>query len=346
MILLTTITDLIQVVTAQAVAVDVHASYVDHTASTNTPDRKNTKIVTAATTSVVLSPAASTQRNVKYISVSNIGASPVTVSIQHTDGTTTVNLFPPVSLLAGYTIEYLDGSGFTMFSNAGVILSAGATGAAGATGSIGPPGWHANDDYSPDDFIPPGISDGYMTRTKLAADAKNWTFLGSATGATVTVGPIAWPGIYRNFYFEYVIAGYNGGTPVGRILVGGAAISTTGATNGNSLMSDVTVNNTSVSVPGLPLAVTLTPIARSGCGFVYGASGSFKQIVATGMNGNPAAATSPTQFSGCSFFTDLGTNLPLQRAQLTVYDTLIATAVSVQTFLAGTYLSIWGRNND
>mgnify|MGYP003651582278 CR=1 FL=1 len=180
----------------------------------------------------------------------------------------------------------------------------------------------------------------------ITTDPQAWEFLGTATGAAVTVGPIIWTGTYTQFMFEYVITGYNGGTPVGRLLVGAASISTTALTNGNNLMSGVTLDATSVSKPGVPLAVTLSNIARSGHGWITGASGSLKQITISGQNGNPAVATSPTQFHASSFFSDLGTNLPLQRAQLTVYDTLTSTAVSAQLFSAGTYLTVWGRNNN
>ncbi|MSU74672.1 hypothetical protein EXS57_02745 [Candidatus Kaiserbacteria bacterium] len=173
-----------------------------------------------------------------------------------------------------------------------------------------------------------------------------WVFLGKATGSgVVTIGPVIWTGTFKNFYFEYVITGYSN-TTVGRILVGAASISTAAATNGNNLMSGVTLNATSVGVPGVPLAVTLSNIARSGYGFILGDSGSFKQITISGQNGNPAVATSPTQFHASSFFSDLGTNLPLQRIQMTTYDAINNAIVSSRTFTAGSYIAIWGRNDD
>jgi hypothetical protein len=171
-----------------------------------------------------------------------------------------------------------------------------------------------------------------------------WEYLGSATGATTTVGPVTWTKDYKRLFFEYVITGYNGGTPVGRVLIGNSSITTTGLTNGNSLRSGTTVDNTSVSKPGLPLAVTLSNIARAGQGFVWGASGSLKNMSVYGQNGNPAVGTAPTEFQGNSFFSDLGTNLLIHRMQLTVYDTLTATSVSAQTFSSGTYIAVYGIN--
>lgn len=89
MLLLTSTSDLIQVITGSAGAVDVHASWVDNASGTITPGRTNTaNISTAATTTVVASPAASTQRNVKLLVVYNTSATVSNlVTVQHTDGT-------------------------------------------------------------------------------------------------------------------------------------------------------------------------------------------------------------------------------------------------------------------
>lgn len=186
-----------------------------------------------------------------------------------------------------------------------------------------------------------------ITRAMAAADAKGWSFLGSASGAAVTVGPVVWTGTWRQLEVWYIIEGYNGGTPVGRLLLGAASISTTAATNGSRLREGVgTENVTPVSVPGIPLAVTLSNIARGGIARIDGPSGGFKRIRVSGENGAPSVTVPPTMFEGRGFFSDLGTNLPLQRAQLTVYDTLTAVAASAQTFTGNTYLMVLGRNTD
>ena len=191
------------------------------------------------------------------------------------------------------------------------------------------------------------IGSGTVTRDQLEATGKGWQFLGTASGATTTVGPVVWTGTFRQIEVWYLIEGYNGGTPVGRLLVGGASISTTAATNGSRLREGVgTENTTAVSVPGMPLAVTLSNIPRGGKAFIDGRSGALKRIRVNGENGTPSVTTPMTLFEAIGAFSDLGTNLPLQRAQLTVYDTLTATSVSAQTFTANTYLAVWGRNTD
>ena len=178
---------------------------------------------------------------------------------------------------------------------------------------------------------------------------KGWTFLGTATGATTTVGPVIWAGTFKQLMIIYWIQGYNGGTPVGRIQLGAAAISTTALNNSFSISEGVTAPSTgagATAIPGCPLAVTLSAIGRGGTIMVDGVSGGVKSLEIHGRNVTPSVASAPTLFRGASFFSDLGTNLPIQRAQLTVYDTLTATAPSAQTFTAGTYLSVWGRNTD
>jgi hypothetical protein len=112
MLLLTSTSDLIQITTGSAAnAIEVHASYVDINGTTITPQRTNTKVTTATTTTVVGSPAASTQRNVKglYITNNSAGTS-CNVSVNHTDGTNNIELMQFI-LLPGENMGYReDGS--------------------------------------------------------------------------------------------------------------------------------------------------------------------------------------------------------------------------------------------
>ena len=91
---LTTTSDKIRVTTSSANSVLVHASYVDLSGSTVTPGRLNTSIAAAATTDVVGSPSGSDTRVVKFLSVWNDHASSAqTITVFHTDGTTTADLW-------------------------------------------------------------------------------------------------------------------------------------------------------------------------------------------------------------------------------------------------------------
>ena len=112
MLLLTSTSDIVRLTTSAATStIEVHASFVDMSGTTITPGRANTRITTATTTTIVDSPAASTQRNVKAIYVTNnsTGTNCV-VGIEHFDGTNSVELMQFV-LLPGENMGYReDGS--------------------------------------------------------------------------------------------------------------------------------------------------------------------------------------------------------------------------------------------
>jgi hypothetical protein len=351
MLLLTSVTDKLQIITGQGIAIDVHSSWVDSVSNVATPGRTNIAITTATTTDIVASPGASIQRNVQTLNIRNKDATlSCDVTVLHTDGTIAVQLFK-MTLPAGNELQYVDGAGWMVYTSSGFALTSGSIGPSGLPGSQGIPGnmnfWQDNsgEDEQQALWTPTGLE----SRNQLAPDAKNWSFLGTATGAAVTVGPVIWTGEYRQLMIKYFIVGSASGTPVGRILLGSAAISTTALTNSFSVSEGVAAPTTGLgatAVPGCPLATTLSLIGRGGWIFVDGVSGAVKELIIEGRNVTPAIASAPTLFRGASFFSDLGTNLLIQRAQLTNYDTLVATAASAIAFSAGTYLTVWGRMND
>lgn len=109
MLLLTSTSDIVSLITGSATStIEVHTSYVDVNGTTITPGRTNTRITTATTTAIVASPAASTQRNVKAIYVTNNSAgTSCVVGVEHTDGTNAVELMQFV-LLPGENMGYRD----------------------------------------------------------------------------------------------------------------------------------------------------------------------------------------------------------------------------------------------
>lgn len=111
MLLLTSTSDLLKVVTGSALTIDVHASYMDYNGTVVTPGRTNTAITTATTTTVVGSPGSGVQRNVKMLTIANKDVASQVVTVQHTDGSTTVQLWKG-TLNAGDILEFLEGVGF------------------------------------------------------------------------------------------------------------------------------------------------------------------------------------------------------------------------------------------
>lgn len=112
MLLLASTSDKIRVTTSQAINTDVHASWVDLSGTTVTPGRTNTPISTATTTDVVASPAASTFRTVKTLTIRNRHASTSQdVTVIHTDGTNAMELIK-ATIGAGECLMYAEGVGF------------------------------------------------------------------------------------------------------------------------------------------------------------------------------------------------------------------------------------------
>lgn len=113
MLILASTSDIIRIVTGTAVTtITVHATWADNAAGSITPGRTNTGITGATTTTVVASPAGSTYRNVKLLSIANNSASTnTTITVQHYDGTTSIDLFT-ATLLAGETIYFTEYGGF------------------------------------------------------------------------------------------------------------------------------------------------------------------------------------------------------------------------------------------
>ncbi len=111
MLLLTSTSDIVRVITGGAADIEVYAAYMDNASGTITPGRTVTpSITTATTTTVVGSPAASTQRNVKHLNITNNHASASsTVSVEIFDGTNAAELMQ-VTLLAGENLV-LDAEG-------------------------------------------------------------------------------------------------------------------------------------------------------------------------------------------------------------------------------------------
>lgn len=121
MLLLASTSDLLRVTTSAAVTVDVHASYVDRSGVIATPGRTNTPITTATTTTVVGSPASSTTRTVKTLTIRNRHASSsVDVTVILSDGTLAMELLL-VTLSAGDALHYDEHRGFTVRDSKGRI---------------------------------------------------------------------------------------------------------------------------------------------------------------------------------------------------------------------------------
>jgi hypothetical protein len=122
-------TDSLTLGTSAVGAISAHVSWVDQSGTTFTPGRTNTaSITTIATTTILASPAASTQRNAKFINLFNTHASVAnTLTLKHTDGTTLITLLT-ITLAAGESVSWTEGRGWTRFNSNGSPVILGHTG--------------------------------------------------------------------------------------------------------------------------------------------------------------------------------------------------------------------------
>lgn len=139
MLLLTSTSDKLQVVTSAVAAIKCRCDWIDNASGSINAGRTNTpSIVTATTTDIVASPAASTARNVKSVSIRNDHATAsCQVTVQHTDGTTVIPE-SSVNLLAGETLS-MTGDGLWQHQdlNGGLYsYTVPAPGTLGITGTI------------------------------------------------------------------------------------------------------------------------------------------------------------------------------------------------------------------
>jgi len=117
---LTDTDDTLQVVTASGVStITMQATWFDSTTSANTPSVSEAAVTTPATTTLVSSPAASTQRIIKNITIYNSHASSSNlITIQHYNGTTAFVQYK-YTLLAGETLQWTLNEGFSVLDSLG-----------------------------------------------------------------------------------------------------------------------------------------------------------------------------------------------------------------------------------
>jgi hypothetical protein len=122
MIILKATTETLTITTSSIADIDYSVSYADITTTTFAPSTNEGKIITATTTTVLAAPAGSTQRQVKLITISNRHATTTnTVLVAKVITATSYNLTSAVTLLAGETLQYVDGSGWVLYSANGAI---------------------------------------------------------------------------------------------------------------------------------------------------------------------------------------------------------------------------------
>lgn len=135
MIILKATTESLQLVSSSTAGLDYSVSYADITTTTFVPSTNEGKISTATTTTILSAPAASTQRQVKLMTIANTHASASnSIYIQKLITATSYRQTPTIVLLAGEAFQYMDGSGWTYYSASGQVKNVQT--AAGSNGQL------------------------------------------------------------------------------------------------------------------------------------------------------------------------------------------------------------------
>jgi hypothetical protein len=122
MIILKSTDESLRIITSSIADIDYSVSYVDITTTSFLPSTTEGKTVTSTTTTILTAPAALTQRQVKLITISNRHASTTNMVIVEKDiSGVGYYLTPSVSLLAGETLQYLDGAGWSYYAVNGSV---------------------------------------------------------------------------------------------------------------------------------------------------------------------------------------------------------------------------------
>lgn len=120
MILLKATTEIIELATSTTADIDYSISYADITTTTFAPSTSEGKVTTATTTTILSAPAASTQRQVKIITIRNRHASASnTIIVKKDISGTEYYLTPSITLLAGEMAQYIDAEGWIYYSATG-----------------------------------------------------------------------------------------------------------------------------------------------------------------------------------------------------------------------------------
>lgn len=121
MVILDATTKILELVTSAAVNTDYYVSYVDITTSAFTPGESDGQVTTATTTTILAAPAASTQRQVKFLTVVNRSTSTAqTISLNLDVSGTERKLTPSISLAPGEMLQYSGANGFQVFTAGGI----------------------------------------------------------------------------------------------------------------------------------------------------------------------------------------------------------------------------------
>lgn len=264
--------------------IDGHASWVDLSGTTVTPDSAESSVTTAATpVDIVASPAASTQRRIKFLSFRNRSTTVTsTLMVEKIVAAAVTELFK-ATLLPGWELVYNGATWFVYDVNGAVVT--GPTGgrylrttvlSAGSTFTTG-----ADTESIRIRLVGGGGGGGGCTSVASAAAAAGGGGSGAYAEKTFDVLP--------NTNYTYAI--------------GAAGTGVSGAAGNNGGSSTFAVGGTTVTAPGgtgapVGTAATTLTARAGGAGAASATNGDLNSTGSPGVNGHTLIVATPIVNSG------------------------------------------------
>lgn len=173
-----------------------------------------------------------------------------------------------------------------------------------------------------------------------------WTFLGQGTAsATVRTTDVTWGGQFQQLMIECYVTGTSNST-VPRLIVGSSAGPSESALLMNSQFIETVTATNNLAVPGWPLSGSIANRSRYAIWFINNQQSVAKRARGFGEHNlpTPIAGTASVGMQYSSTWINI-TDL-IQSARMTNYDAVTGAVVSARTMNAGSYLNVWGKNND
>ena len=186
----------------------------------------------------------------------------------------------------------------------------------------------------------------------LRAGDNSWKFLGTSVPLTATAiktSTVGWTGSYQQLMVEYYIAGY-AGAAIARVLVGTTTPNETATLMTAKQISTpllVNVIANTPSIPGWPTAGgTPANVARWGTMNINNPPLALKRMTGQGQYAGGTAAVPPTMFQTAGMW--INTTTQINAISLVSYATnaaVVPAAINLG-ITAGSYVTVWGRNNN
>jgi len=309
MIILDATTKTLEIDLAGAVTTNqlpVVASYVDVTTTAYTPISSDTATNSTTAVTIVSAPAASTQRQVKLLTVYNADTVSVTVTIQLNNNSTLRSLVV-VTLAVGSTLVYTDGEGWRVLTSAGAVVTStlspmtsaqlaaiisDETGSGSAvfatspilvTPALGTPSALVLTNAT--GLPTAGLVNGAVTLAKMADLAQD-QFIGRTTASTGVPQTATITAAARTVLDDSTVAA------MVDTLGGASSVGTGGLARATSPVFGTNISTPAIVSPG---ALTVTPAAGSGVAIVLSGAGDFvvntNQFVVDTSAGNVGIGT-------------------------------------------------------